>query len=212
MLNSQNDFQTFIKTDKRLKKDWFEKHKVSESGAKAIGSRPLSTQQNTASGKSGIVMKTQESKNRVKSRDLSNPLKINEIRLEHFQNYKNLRRKMDQAYLKVRNLQNKGQGGPQFASSDDLSEQSNNSNEPFSQRNENKPKKITNPVFTENMRTYTQISQTLASLHAQQVYFGGFYGHNDPISPMTRGVKMGHQRGGSLFKSETLQIQMPDSQ
>ena len=44
-------------------------------------------------------------------------------------------------------------------SSDDRSENSNNSNGmPTSQRSDSKPKKIINPVFTENMRTYSQIS------------------------------------------------------
>lgn len=94
-------------------------------------------------------------------------------------------------------------------SSDDQSE---SEGIPSSQRSDSKPKKIVNPVFTENMRTYTQISQTLTSLHAQQVYFGGFYGHNDPISPMTGNVRKGHKRGGSLFKSETFQSQMLNSQ
>ena len=28
----------------------------------------------------------------------------------------------------------------------------------------------------------------MSSLHSQQVYFGGFYGHNDPISPMTGAI------------------------
>ena len=94
-------------------------------------------------------------------------------------------------------------------SSDDQSE---SDGIPSSERTDSKPKKIVNPVFTENMRTYTQISQTLTSLHAQQVYFGGFYGHNDPISPMTRNVRKGHQRGGSMYKSETFQSQMMNSQ
>ena len=43
--------------------------------------------------------------NGVSRADVTNPMKINEIRLEHFENYKKLRRKMDHAYLKVRNLQ-----------------------------------------------------------------------------------------------------------
>lgn len=33
---------------------------------------------------------------------------ITDMRLEHFENYKKLRRKMDKAYLKVRNLENTG--------------------------------------------------------------------------------------------------------
>ena len=52
--------------------------------------------------------------------------------------------------------------------------------------------KITNPVYTENLRAYNQLSQTLSSLHAQQVFFGGFYGHNDPITPPT------HTTGGTF--------------
>ena len=40
--------------------------------------------------------------NGVTQKDLANPIKINEIRLEHFENFKKLRRKMDHAYLKVR--------------------------------------------------------------------------------------------------------------
>ena len=39
------------------------------------------------------------------------PSKVNEIRLEHFQNFKKLRRRMDHAYLKLRHLQSTGRGG-----------------------------------------------------------------------------------------------------
>lgn len=42
--------------------------------------------------------------NKVTQSDITNPVKINDIRLEHFQNFKKLRRQMDHAYLKVRKL------------------------------------------------------------------------------------------------------------
>jgi len=41
----------------------------------------------------------------------ADPSKVNEIRLEHFQNFKKLRRRMDHAYLKLRHLQSTGRGG-----------------------------------------------------------------------------------------------------
>ena len=62
---------------------------------------------------------------------------------------------------------------------------------------------ISNPVYTENVKTYTQISQTMSSLHSQQVYFGGFYGHNDPISPMTGAIGPSALSGKRLDKSLT---------
>ena len=40
----------------------------------------------------------------VTQKEITDPIKINEVRLEHFENFKKLRRKMDHAYLKVRNL------------------------------------------------------------------------------------------------------------
>ena len=44
-------------------------------------------------------------------------------------------------------------------------------------------KNLQSPMYSDHLRTYSQISSTLNTLHAQQVYFGGFYGHNDPITP-----------------------------
>ena len=51
--------------------------------------------------------------NGLTKKDLNNPIKINEIRLEHFENFKKLRRKMDHAYLKVRDLQGTAGGACQ---------------------------------------------------------------------------------------------------
>lgn len=114
---------------------------------------------------------------RTTKHPVNNPIdsvKINQIRLEHFENYKNLRRRMDRAYLKMRHLQSKGVGGNgNRAKKDAFIEKTKECNT------------ISDPVYDETKMTYNKISQTLNSLHSQQVYFGGFYGHNDPISPMT---------------------------
>ena len=87
---------------------------------------------------------------------------------------------MDRAYLKVRQMQSNGQGLQTIAAKDTITDSS--------------VAKVVNPVYAEHLRTYTQISQNLNTLHAQQVYFGGFYGHNDPISPMTKSIPKGMGR------------------
>lgn len=113
--------------------------------------------------------------NGVSRADVTNPMKINEIRLEHFENFKKLRRKMDHAYLKVRNLQGQagGCGADTGRSSYSAAIPSSSSrimlNGTSSGRSTNGggTTKITNPVYTENLRAYNQLSQTLSSLHAQ---------------------------------------------
>lgn len=117
--------------------------------------------------------------NGVTQKDLANPIKINEIRLEHFENFKKLRRKMDHAYLKVRGLQGTTHGAVQAdtsRSSYSAAAVAKNSSRGLlpgastsrsNNANVNGPApKITNPVYTENLRAYNQLSQTLSSLHA----------------------------------------------
>ena len=108
--------------------------------------------------------------NGVTQKDLSNPIKINEIRLEHFENFKKLRRKMDHAYLKVRGLQGTTHGAVQAdtsrtsysaavagGSSRGLLPGASTSRSNNVNLNGPAPK-ITNPVYTENLRAYNQLS------------------------------------------------------
>eukprot|EP00353_Schmidingerella_taraikaensis_P012313 CAMPEP_0185571976 /NCGR_PEP_ID=MMETSP0434-20130131/3967_1 /TAXON_ID=626734 ORGANISM="Favella taraikaensis, Strain Fe Narragansett Bay" /NCGR_SAMPLE_ID=MMETSP0434 /ASSEMBLY_ACC=CAM_ASM_000379 /LENGTH=65 /DNA_ID=CAMNT_0028187643 /DNA_START=650 /DNA_END=847 /DNA_ORIENTATION=+ len=47
---------------------------------------------------------------------------MNKIRLEHFQNFKKLRREMDRAYLKVRQMQASGHGTSMNGTSESINE------------------------------------------------------------------------------------------
>ena len=72
---------------------------------------------------------------------------------------------MDHAYLKVRHLQRTGRGGCSRGANAENSD--NNSAAMNSYRSSNNDKgKIADPVYTENAKTYAQISSTLSSLHA----------------------------------------------
>ena len=90
-------------------------------------------------------------KSKTKSLD---PQKINQIRLEHFENYKKLRRRMDRSYIKMRNIQNHGSSGGGGDTEVGF----------YSQRSADG--RISNPALTESMKTYKQISQNLKNLHA----------------------------------------------
>ena len=85
---------------------------------------------------------------------------------------------MDHAYLKVRGLQGTTHGAVQAdtsRSSYSAAAVGKNSSRGLlpgastsrsNNVNMNGPAKITNPVYTENLRAYNQLSQTLSSLHA----------------------------------------------
>lgn len=154
MLNSKNDFNTFI--DTKSIKSWSKKCK----------SRSFSRSEAFSQGTSQIF----------------DSIKVKQIRLEHFQNFKKLRRRMDRAYLRIRHIQAKGGG----------------KNAKEDESGDGETSKIIDPVYEDSVKTYRQISQNFSSLHSQQVYFGGFYGHNDPISPMTANVES--HRASSMLK------------
>lgn len=78
---------------------------------------------------------------------------------------------MDHAYLKVRNVQGTAGG---CSAETGRSVYSNNSSHKMlaasvnsNMSNQQGPAKIANPVYTENLKAYNQLSQTLSSLHAQ---------------------------------------------
>ena len=101
----------FIKTSK-TQRGWSEKSKAFHEKQRSTYHARNSNQKGGAFSLAGTDGRGSQEivVNKMTQKDLSNPIKINEIRLEHFQNFKKLRRRMDHAYLKVRKLQGK-QGG-----------------------------------------------------------------------------------------------------
>lgn len=172
VINSNNDFTMFIKT-KDTPVGWAEKSRSyhnRRSGTQSCSRAQLDGMSRNMNG-TGISFNPPKNSRRP-SGDGFEIENVNKIRLEHFQNYKKLRREMDRAYLKVRHLQATGHGGSVGGQSDMASDYTSDNNN-----------NLHSPMYAENLRTYSQISSTLNTLHAQQVYFGGFYGHNDPITP-----------------------------
>ena len=120
--------------------------------------------------------------------ELRKLLKINEMRLENFQNYKKLRRRMDHAYLKVRQLQRQGKDYV-LQAEDESDNNSQKSKRSTSQPDVNSaggspviklPQKVKNPLMTDNIRTYNEISSTFSTLHNQQQFFSNEYSGGTP--------------------------------
>ncbi len=102
---------------------------------------------------------------------------------------------MDKAYLKLRNMESNGHGPQNQKGSDDL-----NDTFMLSSQRSSKCGAIENPVYNENEKIYMDISQTFNNLHSQQVFFGGIYGHNDPLSPKLMDSK-GHSANDTNLNS-----------
>lgn len=128
MLNSMNNFDTFINT--KPSKSWT--RNLKQEAVNALRSRQISRSQ--------AFSATQQ----APSNQVFDQTKVKAIRLEHFQNFKKLRRRMDRAYLRIRHIESKGGGRGQ--SEDD----------PFlsNDKDGDGPAKIVNPVYVESMKTY----------------------------------------------------------
>ena len=75
---------------------------------------------------------------------------------------------MDRAYLKVRNFQETGNGCSSDTSRSGYSAAHNSRQllAAVSNRSNQGIAQITNPIYTENLKAYTQLSQTLSNMHA----------------------------------------------
>ena len=129
MINCNNNYNTFIKTEK----------KHNEKQRKGAQSCP----------RAAHMTRVNENYD-----DLVDPKEVNQVRLEHFQNFKQLRRRMDQSYLKVKQLEAQGIGR---ASSQNTNRDSANCSLIEKAPGESKSKS-SNPQFDENENLFNNIS------------------------------------------------------